>query len=210
MGPGISSNMYSELTLYKTLSGLSIPASIFPLIWHAKTGNIPAVCLITWIGVFNTIGFVNAFIWGENIFTAWEGRVFCDIQIKFLIAAAAGEMGSIAAITRNLAYIMRDDLPVMKTRAAKRRQMIEDLILCFGVSIWMMGIHYVVQPDRYWLIEVAGCVPSVDNSWPSIVLVFIWPPIIALVATYYCSTFMTLALPLITNTIVDYAFKFLS
>lgn len=183
--------MYSELALYKTLSGLAITASILPLIWHLKSKNLPAICLIMWIGMFNTISFLNAFIWGADIFKAWEGKVFCDIEIKFLIAAMTGKMGSIAACARNLANVMRDDLPVVKTRAEKRRQLVIDLLLCFGVPVWMMSIHYVTQPDRYWLIEVMGCTPTVDNSWPSIVLVFIWPPISALVATYFCSKFFS-------------------
>ncbi|KAF8443509.1 pheromone A receptor-domain-containing protein [Terfezia claveryi] len=139
-----------------------------------------------WIGMFNTISFLNAFIWSGDIFKAWDGKVFCDIEIKFIIAAMTGEMGSIAACARNLANIMRDDLPVVKTRAEKRRQLIIDLLFCFGVPVWMMSIHYVIQPGRYWLIEVIGCTPTVDNSWPSIVLVFIWPPISALAATYFC------------------------
>lgn len=181
--------MYSELTLYKTLSGLAIAASILPLIWHVKSKNLPAICLIMWIGMFNTISFLNAFIWGGDIFKAWEGKVFCDIEVKFIIAAMTGKMGSIAACARDLANIMRDDLPVVKTRQEKRRQLIIDLLFCFGVPAWMMSIHYVIQPDRYWLIEVMGCTPTVDNSWPSIVLVFIWPPISALVATYFCSEF---------------------
>jgi len=137
--------------------------------------------------MFNTISFLNAFMWGGDISEAWEGKVFCDIEVKFIIAAMTGKMGSIAACARNLATIMRDDLPVVKTRAEKRRQLIIDLLFCFGVPVWMMSIHYVIQPDRYWLIEVMGCTPTVDNSWPSIVLVFIWPPISALMATYFCS-----------------------
>ena len=182
--------MFSELTLFKALCVLSICACCFPLYWHIKTANVPAVCLAVWFIVVNLCNLINVFIWGDvNIFTAWEGRVFCDIQVKILIAAAAGKMGAVAAITRNLANIMRDDLPVVKTRAMKRRALVEDLMLCFGVSIWMMGIHYVVQPDRYWLIGVKGCTASIDNSWPSIVLVHIWPPIICAAAVSYCCTF---------------------
>lgn len=182
--------MFSELALYKTLSGIAIAASILPILWHIKTKNIASISLVLWIGIFNTISFTNAFIWGENIFTAWEGRVFCDIEIKFLIGAITGQIGACAAVTRSLANIMRDDLPVMKTRAEKRRQMIVDLLLCYGIPSWMIGIHYIVQPDRYWLVQVTGCTPTVDNSWPSIVLVFIWPPIMALVAMYFCSEFL--------------------
>ncbi|KAF8463641.1 pheromone a factor receptor, partial [Kalaharituber pfeilii] len=171
-----------------TLSGISIAASILPLLWHLKTRNLPAIFLIAWIMLMNLCNFINAFIWGgSNVFTTWDGRVFCDIQVKLIIAASAGKMGAAAAVTRNLANIMRDDLPVTQTRTAKRRALIQDLALCLTVPVWMMAVHYFVQPDRYWLVGVTGCTPSVDNSWPSIVLVFVWPLIIALVATFYCS-----------------------
>lgn len=119
--------MYSELVLYKNLSGFAVAASILRLIWHVKSKNIPALCLIMWIGMFNTISFLNAFIWGGDIFIAWDGKVFCDIKIKYIIVAMTGEMGSIAACARNLANIMRGDLPVVKTRADKRRQLTIDL-----------------------------------------------------------------------------------
>lgn len=173
--------------VFVILCGISIVAGVTPLLWHIKSRNTPAICLIIWLTIFNIFSFINAFIWGgRNIFTAWDGAIYCDIQVKILIAASAGKMGSVAAISRNLAKIMSDEGQVMvRTKSMKRRMLIQDLLLCFGVPVWMMSVHYIVQPNRYYLFGITGCTPSVDNSWPTVVLLFIWPPIVAIISGYY-------------------------
>nr|AIV43894.1 pheromone a factor receptor [Morchella elata] len=167
---------------------IAIILTPIPLTWHIKLRNVPAVCLICWITIFNMISFVNALIWGgseEEFETAWNGAIFCDIEIKFIIASSAGMMTATAAISRNLARVMEQVGPAHKTKATRRSELIQDLFICFGPPIWLMSAHYIVQPNRYYIVRYVGCTPSVDNSWPTIPLIYIWPPIIGFVAAYY-------------------------
>jgi len=171
-----------------SLSGLSTVVALIPLAWHIRNKNTAAICLIVWITLFNFLSFSNAIIWGGSefdIYTAWDGKIFCDIEIKFFIASGAGIVSSIAAIARNLARVMSDKAPVIKTKRARRRELVQDLLLCLGLPVWMMVMHYFVQPSRYLLLATTGCTPTIGDSWPSIPLVLIWPPIVSLVSAYY-------------------------
>ena len=161
--------------------------SLIPLNWHWRNKNIPAIALILWLVPYNLCTWINSFIWPTDIslFTGWEGGIYCDIQVKLLVAGYTGLMVSILAIARNLAKILSDDNPVVQTKAVQRRENIKDLVICLGIPIYMMAIHYVVQPRRYYLYTISGCVAVVDKSWPSIVIIFIWPPITALIASSY-------------------------
>lgn len=170
---------------------IAIILTPIPLTWHIKLRNVPAVCLICWITIFNMISLVNALIWGgseDEFETSWNGAVFCDIEIKFIIAASAGMMTATAAISRNLARVMEQVGPAHKTKAIRRSELIQDLLICFGPPIWLMSAHYIVQPNRYYIVRYVGCTPSVDNSWPTIPLIYIWPPIIGFVAAYYAGS----------------------
>ncbi|KAH8148134.1 uncharacterized protein LAJ45_07898 [Morchella importuna] len=106
------------------------------------------------------ISFVNALIWGgseDEFEIAWNGAVFCDIEIKFIIAASAGMMTATAAISRNLARVMEQVGPAHKTKAMRRVELIQDLLICFGPPIWLMSAHYIVQPNRYYIVRYVGC-----------------------------------------------------
>jgi hypothetical protein len=182
----VTLSLMSLSTTFGILCGLSIVATFIPLAWHIRNRNTSAICLIVWTTLFNILSLINVLIWGKpNIFTAWDGKIFCDIEIKLFIAAGAGVVGSTASISRNLAKVMSDKISVVKTKAVRRRELAKDLIMCLGLPVWMMATHYIVQPSRYYLLATTGCTPTVDNSWPAVVLLFVWPPLLALVSAFY-------------------------
>jgi pheromone a factor receptor len=141
--------------------------------------------------LLNICSFANSFIWPNDlsIWTGFDGAVFCDIQVKIFIAGTAGMLGAIAAMARSLAKILSDNITVVRTKAVRRRELLKDLCLCLGIPLYMMLVHYIVQPSRYYLYSVTGCTAVVDRSWPSVVLLFIWPPVAALVAGYFAGMF---------------------
>jgi hypothetical protein len=50
-----------------------------------------------------------------------------------------------------------------------------------------MSLHYVVQDHRYIINAITGCEAPYHSSWPSTVLVFIWPSVELFVTSIYCS-----------------------
>lgn len=179
------------LALYRVLCGLSVVLGMVPLPLHVKHGNYAAVSLIAWLALSNLASLLNSFFWPDDAATmhGWDGRGYCDVQVKLLLGAFAGTIGSIAALARSVAAILSpDEMRIFRTQRAIRAGRIKGLVLCVGLPAGVMAAHYVVQPNRYYLTTVSGCTPTVFPGWPAIVLLFVWPPISALFAGYYGCT----------------------
>lgn len=158
-----------------------------PLVWHVRNRNLAASSLVFWVIISNLMNFINPLIWPtDDIQHWWHGQILCDIEIKLMMAVNFGVVGSMACVMRNLAKALDTEHTILSPSKAQRRTQITiNCLFCFGGSIYVMLIHYIVQPNRYFIFAIAGCTSSFDNSWPSLVLVFIWPPIICLVDAYY-------------------------
>ena len=157
--------------------------------WHFKNRNIAATSLIFWVSLNNIFVFVNALIWPtDDVANWWNGHVFCDIQVKLQWAANVGSNGAICAIAMRLAKVMDvNRTSVIPTRSQRKRAAAVDLILCFAAPILVMPLHYIVQPHRYFIETIGGCDATFDQSWLSIVLIFLWSPAFCLACAYYSS-----------------------
>ncbi len=171
------------------LTLLIILLSVAPFVWHVKNRNLAASSLIFWIVLLNTFYFINACIWpNDDMEHWWHGYGLCDIEIKLQLAVTVGIPTSLVCIMRNLARVLDTNRTVLHpTPAQRKRRYAVKILLCFGVPIYMIIIHYVVQNVRYYIFAIAGCVPGFDDSWPSTVLVHMWPPFFSVVAVYYGS-----------------------
>lgn len=96
---------------------------------------------------------------------------------------------------------------VQNSGADKRRRMIIELVLCFGVPmLWMglrecatiiacerccliLGADYLVQGHRFDIIEFYGCRPNTYISVPGILLLWVPPLIYSLVTLVFSGTF---------------------
>ncbi|KAI4280301.1 MAG: hypothetical protein L6R35_005926 [Caloplaca aegaea] len=174
---------------FPTLAFIAILLDIPPLVWHAKNRNVAACNLISWTILVNLCNFVNALIWPtDNVSTWFTGYVLCDIEAKILLAATVGISGSLACIMRALAKVLDTENSVMiPTKKQRYQELAITALLCFGTPIYIVFIHYVVQPSRYNILAIAGCTTSLDNSWPALVLVVIWSPVLCLAAVYYAT-----------------------
>ncbi|KAK4690690.1 pheromone a factor receptor, partial [Lecanoromycetidae sp. Uapishka_2] len=170
-----------------TLALLTLIIDAPPFIWHIRNRNFGASSLIFWILLSNLMNFVNALIWPtDDIFRWWQGYGLCDIEAKLQLALGFGIIGSLACIMRSLALVLNTKRTILSPSKAQRRTKIAiDFLLCFGAAIYSMAVHYIVQPNRYDIFAISGCSWSFDFSWPSMVLIIMWPPILCLVAGYY-------------------------
>ena len=169
------------------LALMSLILDIPPLAWHIKNRNLAASSLVFWIILSNLMNVVNPFIWPtDDIENWWNGSGLCDVEVKLMIAVTFGVVGSLACIMRSLAQVLDTERTVLNPSSAERHwKMATNLLLCFGGPFYSMVIHYVVQPNRYYIFAISGCTTSYDNSWPKFALILIWPPILCLVAVYY-------------------------
>lgn len=172
---------------FPTLALIALLFDIPPLVWHARNRNVAACNLISWTIFANLCNFVNALIWPTDNIESWfRGFVLCDIEAKLLLAATVGISGSLACIMRSLAKVLdTENTIIIPTKKQRYRELMITALLCFGAPVYIILIHYVVQPSRYYILAISGCTTSKDDSWVAIILLVIWPPILCLVAVYY-------------------------
>lgn len=169
------------------LACITVILDIPPLVWHFKHRNLAATSLVFWVVLSNILSTVNALIWPtDDVSNWWPGFVLCDIEVKLLLATTVGIPGGLACTMRNLALVLASEGSyLVPTRAQRRKRMAFDFFLSIGIPIYIMAIHYVVQPSRYYIFQIAGCLPSADDSWPTVILVWIWPSVLCLICAYY-------------------------
>ena len=184
---GQASPLSPAAVVVPVLACITMVINIAPFIWHVKNRNLSAAGLVFWIILTLFLDFINALIWPKDDIANWfKGFILCDIEVKLMLGATVGIPGSLASTMRNLAVVLNSEKPVlMHTAAQRRRKVIIESLFTFGFSAYMMAIHYVVQPSRYYIYSIAGCVVSFDDSWPTVLLMWIWPPVLSLVGVFY-------------------------
>lgn len=158
-------------------------------VWYIKARNLAASSLVFWILITNIMNFINPLIWPtDNVEDWWYGYGLCDIEVKLQIATWFGVVGSIVCIMRNLAHVLDTESTTTSLSPAQcRRQIAITCLFCFGGPIYAIAIHFIVQPSRYFIFAISGCTASSVNSWPKLLLLLVWPPVLCVVAVYYSS-----------------------
>ncbi|KAJ5688933.1 hypothetical protein N7462_003325 [Penicillium macrosclerotiorum] len=179
---------YATAVVLPVLSSFAIVVCITPLILHAKNRNLPASSLIGWTIVLNLFNIINALIWPtDSVSSWWSGAGLCDIEIKIMVGSYVAYPGCLIGIFRGLAIVLDTSCATMvPTRSQRWRNRSIELLVCVVGPIIAMITHVVWQKSRYLLFAISGCVNNFDESWVSFVLAFMWPPILCLIAAYYC------------------------
>ncbi|CAI7603137.1 unnamed protein product [Penicillium glandicola] len=170
------------------LSFFSIALAIPPLILHGKNRNFPASSLIFWSMLLNLFNIINSLIWPtDDVASWWDGAGLCDIEVKFMTAGYVGIPGSLACIFRSLAVVLDTDRATLVPSKGQRwRNKFMEILFCVAVPVIAMITQIIWQKSRYFIFAISGCVNNFDESWVSLVFAWIWPPVICLIAAYYC------------------------
>ncbi|GME38194.1 a-pheromone receptor [Neofusicoccum parvum] len=179
--------LYSASIFLPIAAGLVVVLNIPPLVWHFRNRNLGACSLVIWPLVFNLFAMVNALIWPRDNVQAWyNGRGLCDLEVYTLIAGWTGLPSCLLCIIRNLAQVLDTKRQVVtRCRAQRVRQCIIDSLICWGPPALQLCLFDLVKVNRYSICGLNGCVPSLDTTWMSILVVYIWPLLICMVAGYY-------------------------
>lgn len=179
--------VYLSGILLATFSFITMLLILPPMFWHFRNRNIGATVLIAWLVISLLINFVNALLWPSDDFNSWYNGVgLCDVEVKIQVASQVGLPASFACILRALAAIMDTDRATLyQTKAQKRRAYAIDLLCCIGLPSVQMFLHYVVQPHRYYIFGISGCVAAVNDSWLTILLIIVPPAIWIAIDAYF-------------------------
>ena len=158
-----------------------------PFLWHLRNRNIGATALIGWTIVLLFFNFLNAVLWPSDNFNIWpKGDGLCDVESKVLIASQIAIPASFACVLRALAAVLDTERASMvKTQAQRRRAYCVDLSWCIGFPMLQMLFHYIIQPRRFYIYGISGCVPAMSANWLSMLLMIVWPTLWIAVDTYY-------------------------
>ncbi|KAL5337146.1 pheromone A receptor-domain-containing protein [Aspergillus crustosus] len=178
----------AQAVTLQTLSFLAIAASVSPLALHWKNRNFPASMLMSWFIILNLFNVMNAFIWPtDDIANWWDGKGLCDIEVKILIGSYVALPGCLVCIFRSLAIVMDTSRATfVPSRRQRWQNRAVEILFCVLVPVMAAIMHIVYQGNRYFIFAVSGCVTSLDESWVSLALGYIWPLVVCFIATYYC------------------------
>jgi pheromone a factor receptor len=185
--PNIIAPLYPQAIILPVLAFPSWILCISPLLWQFRQGNIAAGSLILWVMMINFFNSINPLIWPrDNLDQWWDGNIWCDINARIQVGAVVGTTASAAMIVRKLAKVMdTSNITVSTSRSSKLKEKALEISWCWVYPTILIIVYYVVQPIRYFIYGIVGCLSAYDTSWPSIVLSFMWAPITTLVAASY-------------------------
>ena len=190
MDPNVQYPIYPITYILPILSFSALILQIPPLIWHVRNRNIGASSMIAWLSIVNLIYIINPIIWPrDDIMNWWKGYGLCDIEIHIQIATTVAFPGATMVIIRNLAAVLDTKEPSLPNRTQRRIKQGLDLFLCFGFPALIMIVYYVVQANRYTIFTTTGCTWWIERTWVSIILVLIWPLVLAIINAYLASKF---------------------
>ncbi|EIN05682.1 STE3-domain-containing protein [Punctularia strigosozonata HHB-11173 SS5] len=159
----------------RTLPFLAASLVLVPLPWHWRSRNVATVSMILVLFLSNLMWGINAVLWSEDAII--RAITWCDITTRFQMYATMALPAASLCLTIRLegisslrrARITHDD---------KRRALIIDLLLCYGVPLLFTGAYIIVQGHRFDIIQTVGCRPTIYVSWPAI-LISLMPPLLA-------------------------------
>ncbi|TDL16855.1 fungal pheromone STE3G-protein-coupled receptor [Rickenella mellea] len=175
-------NLHPTYPYFPIMIFLSFIASLLPLAW-IRRDNIGILFLAAWLATACLNQFVNSIIWYGN--TRNPAPVWCDISSRLMIGVSAAIPASALCMVRRL-YLICSMKAYLLTPKEKRRALIEDLCICIGIPLLEMTIQYVVEGNRFHIIEDIGCSPATVNVWLAYVLFFSWPVIMGVMNAVYC------------------------
>lgn len=177
-----------QTAVFQAILGFLVLAlDIPPLIWHFKHRNFAPVVLISFMSLMNLQNVINALIWHDNDFETWfSGVGLCDVEVKLTVASATALPAATLCILKKLANVMDTrNVIVSPTQAQQRRALMLEAGLCIGIPVLSIISHFICQPVRYAILEVAGCTPAGSETWPTIFLLLLPPILLTTAAVYY-------------------------
>ncbi|KAF2747692.1 STE3-domain-containing protein [Sporormia fimetaria CBS 119925] len=179
--------LYANAVLLPILAFPAWFLCIPPLMWHLSQRNIAAYSLVLWIMIKNFFNFLDPLIWPRDNLNEWyDGNVLCDIQVRLFVGSGVALPACATMIMRRLARVMdTSSMTLAPSRVRIIRENVLEVLVCWVYPLVVMIVYIAVQPFRYFLFGISGCVAPYARHWLSIALGPIWAPITMLVGAYY-------------------------
>lgn len=187
---------YAIAYFLATISLIILLLIIPPMCWHLRNKTLAATILIAWLIILLLFNAINALIWPSDDFTIWyNGTGLCDLEIKVQVAAQVALPACFARILRALAGVMDSRrVSVVPSKRQKRRGFVGDVIWCVVFPLLQMLGQWVVQPNRYLVYGITGCVAPGPANWMYVLLIVVPPAVWVAIGTYYAGKLISFLL----------------
>jgi pheromone a factor receptor len=147
------------------------------------------VLLIGWIFIENLLLCLDSIIWsGDSPEEWWEGQIYCDINSRIKSAFVIGVPGAGVGLCRFLADVTNPKIGSRQFQSTRWRRNVFDLTFGIILPLVNAGVKLLVNPARYHIWGIYGCVGLTDFTWLSIPLYWIWTPTLSFIAAVYACT----------------------
>ncbi|KAI0462393.1 hypothetical protein LJB42_003885 [Komagataella kurtzmanii] len=169
------------------LSSLGLVLTVPLFVWHGMSRNIPALSLIVWLFLMNLEILVSASIWSwGNFMTVFDGYGWCDVMIKLHTGAVPGILSCVSAICFNLWVVLSGSEFTSRWMSMSTKKKIAiDLASCWTLPVVLIGLSYIVQVFRFFVLKYSGCVAVVAQSYVTILIYSVWLVIASLFASVF-------------------------
>lgn len=164
------------------LSFISAVLVLFPLPWYCRAGNIAAMSIGMWLFVVNMINAVDALQWTgayQIPFVFW-----CDITSALITAVNVAIPAACLCICIHLERMA--SFCQTSTSITKRRRILFECLMCFGVPFVYAALHLIVQPRRFDVYENFGCRPATYPTTVALLVVWIPPLALSFLSIIFC------------------------
>ena len=189
--PPASVSTTPNAILLPICAALLIAANYVPLLLLLKVKKLAACILVIVLAIENVLTFTNAILWPNNNTAEWYSGVgLCDVQAAIRTPLTTLLASSSAYLSWDLAKALDTGNPrLYESPKSRRRRIATELLFCFLVPVLQVALQYIVLTNRFAIATIYGCASYWDNSWPTVVIFAIWPPIFALVNCCFAGRF---------------------
>ncbi|KAG0694467.1 pheromone A receptor-domain-containing protein [Suillus ampliporus] len=164
------------------LSFISAVLVLFPLPWYFRARNIAAMSIGIWLFVVNMVNAIDALQWAG----AYQvpSLLWCDITSALTTAVNVSIPAACLCICIHLERMA--SFCQTSTSLAKRRRILLECLMCFGVPVVYAALHIIVQPRRFDVYANFGCRSAIYPTTVTLFLVWIPPLALSLLTLIFC------------------------
>ncbi|KAJ8515195.1 hypothetical protein ONZ45_g7334 [Pleurotus djamor] len=157
---------------------------LIPVPWHWRARNVATCAIISWLFVINIIYGINSIIWAADVIDRYP--IWCDICTKIIVGASFALPICTMCVCKHLEMVS-SNRKVQYDYNDKRRRIIFESVMCFGLPMIFMALHYIVQGHRYDVFQYIGCQATVFISIPAVMIIWVPPLFFSLMTLVYAS-----------------------
>lgn len=171
------------------LSIVTTILAIIPLTTFIKIRQVGPCSLLLISMLFSTFAAVNSRIWSSENQSEWySGAGICHIETPLRQPLTIAFAFAMVLMPWKLVETLRTRRVVQFNRVWR------DIVFVWGVPVFIiMPFQYLVMTNVYSIIPGFGCMPEFDESWLSLLVVFMWWPVLL---------FLTLVLAIIMGIMI--------